>query len=50
MKGENRSDGMKKTLYKLKYESTRSTTNMNYEKIKEMEKHETQLLEKLKHT
>lgn len=50
MKGDGKADGMKKTLYRLKYESTKSSTNVNYERIRDMERQETELLEKLKQT
>jgi len=48
LKTQNRSENLKKTLYRLKYESTKSTTNMHYDRIKEMERQETELLDKLK--
>lgn len=40
----------KQNLYQLKYEKSRSIATMNYEKIKEMEKKESELLERLRTT
>ena len=49
MNDNNRSD-YKHRLYMLKYEKSKSITNMNYGRIKEMENNENELLEKLKQT
>lgn len=50
MRSENRVDTNKKSLYKLKLNNTMSNTQMNYNRIKDMEERENQLLEKLKNT
>lgn len=40
----------KQSLYKLKYDKTKSLTNYNYDQVQDMEKREQELLERLKHT